>query len=133
MRIARQAEFQTAEMRKILFGAERHMHGGEMDIAPGALDRMEEAKPAVPLMAMRASITPTQNSATRAQSRIVRAARSRTAAPALAPRRWRGGGGVGSIEIGRGARHADLETGKFGDGRSPRPARRLLVHSRNIS
>src|ERR1700733_14034501 len=39
-----QVEFKPPKMRKILLGAQRHVHGGEMDVAPRALDRMRRAK-----------------------------------------------------------------------------------------
>ena len=44
MRIARQAEFAAAEVTEILFGIERNVHRGEMNVMPGSLDRMRGAK-----------------------------------------------------------------------------------------
>ena len=40
MRIAREAELAAAEMGEILFGIERYVHRGEMDVTPSALNRM---------------------------------------------------------------------------------------------
>ena len=40
MRVPRQSEVGAAEVSKILFGIERHMRGGEVNITPGALYRM---------------------------------------------------------------------------------------------
>src|SRR3984885_8336387 len=38
--ITRQVKFEPAEVRKILLGIQRHMHGGEMDVAPSSLNWM---------------------------------------------------------------------------------------------
>ena len=38
--IARHAQFGAAEMGEVLLGIEAHMHRGEMNVAPGALNRM---------------------------------------------------------------------------------------------
>ena len=44
MWIARQAEFDPAEVRKILLGIKRDMHRRKVNIAPGALNRMRRGK-----------------------------------------------------------------------------------------
>src|SRR5262249_34706298 len=45
MRIARQAELAAAEMTEILFWIECDVHRREMNVAPGALDRMRSGEP----------------------------------------------------------------------------------------
>src|ERR1700691_3726229 len=44
MRIARQAKFETAEVSEVLLRVQRNMHGGDMNVAPGALHRMRGGK-----------------------------------------------------------------------------------------
>ena len=44
VRIARQAQFAAAEMGEGQLGIKAHMHRSEMDVAPGALDRMRSGE-----------------------------------------------------------------------------------------
>jgi len=109
-------ELGATEVREILFGIEAHMHGGEMDVAPGTLDRMRRRERGRAAHGdQRVDGADAQLGRPRAIPHGARADRQcrrrrRLREVDRAPQKE-----FSSVEVGSGARQAHLNAGDFGD------------------